>query len=176
MNVNQLRHCYCGCRDYRPTIIPPLLKGTELHPLKEVLSWQDVWQHCMSVYCKPSGVRFNKIWVSRVKKQITLEVAYVNMLENERKAVKKSLRKVQVIFDVKIFKVFSCVLTVFMCLLHGGSWITIHIFFSHIISQSDCRILPQERKITWCHKTSKQQSPKTWWTQCLCKSAQPKEK
>ena len=62
MSINQLRHCYCGCRDYLPTDVPSPLKK-QLHLLKEVLSWQGVWQHCMSEYCKPPGVRFNKICV-----------------------------------------------------------------------------------------------------------------
>lgn len=64
-----------------------------MHLLKVVLSWQNVWQLCMSGYCKPSGVRFNKICVFRVKKQITLSSVSVNMLENERKAVKNHYQK-----------------------------------------------------------------------------------
>lgn len=35
----------------------------------------------------------------------------------------------QVVFEVKILKVFYCHMTIFMCLLHGGSWITVTIFF-----------------------------------------------
>lgn len=46
-----------------------------LHLLKVVLSWHNVWQHCMSGYCKHSGARFNKICVFSVKEQITLELA-----------------------------------------------------------------------------------------------------
>ena len=41
----------------------------------------------MSGYSKPSGVRFKILGL--IKKQITLESASVNMLKNERKAVKK---------------------------------------------------------------------------------------
>ena len=74
MSINQLRHCYCGCRDYRPTVVPSPLKDTQFHMLKVVLGWHDVWQHCILGYCKSSGVRFNKICVFRVKKQINLKL------------------------------------------------------------------------------------------------------
>lgn len=79
----------------------------------------------MSGYCKALGVRFNKIRVFRVKKQITLESALVNMLESDRKLLKIIIKKDgQEIFDVKILKVIYCLLTMLMRLPHGGSWIT----------------------------------------------------
>ena len=79
----------------------------------------------MSGYCKALGVRFNKIRVFRVKIQINSESALVNMLESERKLLKIIIKKDgQEIFDVKILKVIYCLLTMFMRLPHGGSWIT----------------------------------------------------
>ena len=78
----------------------------------------------MSGYCKALGVRLNKIRVFRVTKQINSESALVNM-ESERKLLKIIIKKDgQEIFDVKILKVIYCLLTMFMHLPHGGSWIT----------------------------------------------------
>ena len=65
LNINQLRHCYCGRRDDRPTVVLPPLKRHTVAAVKRSPEMAGFWQHCMSGYCKTSGIRFNKILIFR---------------------------------------------------------------------------------------------------------------